>query len=273
MNASKGRVFYYHADASPIGGRFTLPIEQVVPSHGSSSLGQAGGYAASSVSSYRLGSLVSFKHAYSEIRGEKDRTSGSWTTRVTSIVEGLNVLDTVMADHVVATLVVEHPSNGGHPRVSFAGSRFENLCIKGVKVTPVLNKSLISPHQEGQFPAMAVADDGNFTSRAIGQIQKVTKAKGAPNWLQERYAWVQSNQTLKQKGCVLCSLVDEVQGAKPGSSFGHVVQVPDFGNIFLSELVTDRHAFRLTMIRMEMGCDNEGDISIGTGDSNGYPIP
>jgi hypothetical protein len=51
------------------------------------------------------------------------------------------------------------------------------------------------------------------------------------------------------------------------------MHVPDFGNIFLGELQTSHHAFRLTMIRLEMGCANHGTMSIGSGDSNGFGMP
>jgi hypothetical protein len=67
--------------------------------------------------------------------------------------------------------------------------------------------------------------------------------------------------------------VDKVRGAKPGSVFGHVLHVPDFGNIFLGELLTSHHVFRLTMMRLEMGCTTHGTTSIGSGDSNGSSAP
>jgi hypothetical protein len=51
------------------------------------------------------------------------------------------------------------------------------------------------------------------------------------------------------------------------------MHVPDFGNIFLGELLTSHHAFRLTMIRLEMGCGVHGTVSGGTGDSNGSGSP
>jgi hypothetical protein len=272
MNASKRRVFYYHADAAPIGGHFTKPNETIIHSHGSSSLAQAGGHVTSRVSGFKLDKLVSFDHAYSEIHGTVSKT-GSWTTHVTSVVEGLNVLDMVKADRVIAVLAVEHPSSGGHAKASVVDSKFENLSIDGVKINPVLGKSVIPPHKKGKFPDGAITDDETFLARAISQSQKVTNAQGAPDWLIARYGWVQSKRARKQKGCVQCSLVNKIQGAKPGSSFGHVMHVPDFGNIFLSELVASHHTFRLTMIRIEMGCDNEGTVSIGSGDSNGLPMP
>ncbi len=273
MDASKNRVFYYHADASPIGGHFTKPKETIVHSHGSSSLAQAGGHVSSSAEKFEHpDKLVSFKKAYSEIHGMVSET-GSWTTVVTSVVEGLNVLDMVKADRVIASLTVEHPGKGGHPKASVIGSEFKNLTIDGVQVNPVLGKNVIPSHKKGKFPDRAIIEDDTFLARALRQGRKVTDAKGTPDWIQARYGWVQSKGARKRKGYVQCSLVDKLQGAKPGSSFGHVMHVPDFGNIFLGELLTSHHAFRLTMIRLEMGCANEGTMSIGTSDSNGSTAP
>lgn len=272
MEASRQRVFYYHADAAPFGGHFTHPIEQIVPSHGSSSLAQAGGHASSRVKAVRLDGLVSCEEAYSEIYGTVNKTTGSWTTLVTSVVEGLNVVETVTADRVVAILAVEHPLVGYVPKVSVVGSQFENLRIAGVKVNPVLTGSpAVLP--KGEFPAKSLVEDGDFVARAAAQSQKMAGAAGAPRWLSERYGWIQSEEARRQKGYVQCSLVDEVQGTKPGSSFGHVVQVPGFGNVFLGELLTDQHTFRLTMIRIEMGCPAEGKLSFATANSNGVGMP
>jgi hypothetical protein len=273
MEASQQRVFYYHADAAPFGGHFTHPIEQIVPSHGSSSLAQAGGHASSRAKSVRLDGLVSCEEAYSEIYGTVNQKTGSWTTLVTSVFEGLNVVETVTADKVVAILSVEHPLVGYRPKVSLVGSQFENLRIDGVKVNPVLNGGAVTPLPKGDFPAKALVEDGDFVARAVGQSQKLAGVASAPRWLSERFGWIQSEEARRQKGYVLCSLVDEVQGTKPGSSFGHVVQVPGFGNVFLGELLTDQHTFRLTMIRIEMGCPAEGKVSFATANSNGYPMP
>jgi hypothetical protein len=273
MQASQRRVFYYHADASPFGGHFTRPTKQVAPGHGSTSLPQAGGHASARVSAYRLDTLVSFDQAYSEIFGSENEANDSWSTQVTSTVEGLNIYDTVMADRVVANLSVEHPRDGGHPKVTVVGSQIDNLRINGVKVNPVMTKTLITPHQKGKFPDRTINEDQDFVARAVGQSQKLSQAGGDIAWLKERYGWVQSDEARKRKGYVLCSLVDEVQGAKPEHSAGHVIHVPEFGNVFLSELLTDHHTFRLTMIRVEMGCPVEGTMSVGTSDSNGSTMP
>jgi hypothetical protein len=272
MNASRRRVFYYHADAAPIGGHFTKPEAKILHSHGSSSLAQGGGHIAARASNFKLDKLVSFDEAYSEIHGEVSK-SGTWMTRVTSVVEGLNILDTVKADRMCAVLEVEHPADGRHPKASIVESEFTNFSIDGVTINPVVYKKAIPRHKKGVFPEYSLMDDEDYLARAIEQSKQFTDGADTPDWLRKRYRWVQSKRARKEKGYVQCSLVDKLQGAKPGSSFGHVVVVPDFGNIFLGELAVDHHAFRLTLARVEMGCDNDGTVSIVGGNSNGSTMP
>ncbi len=273
MNASKKRVFYYHSDAAPIGGHFTKPTATVMQSYGASSLAPAGGQVSSRVSNFRMeNNMVSFDEAYSDIQGAETK-SGSWATQVTSVVEGLNVLDMVKANRVIASLTIEHPRDGHYAKASVTGTTFENLSIDGVSIDPTLGKKVLTPYRKGAFPEMSITEDDQYVARAIEQSRRLTEDEHAPDWLKMRFRWVQSKRARRQKGFIACSLVDKLRGAKAGSSFGHVVVVPDFGNIFLGEMLAGHNMFRLTMIRIEMGCDNEGTVSVGTGDSNGSTLP
>jgi hypothetical protein len=152
-------------------------------------------------------------------------------------------------------------------------SRFENLSIAGTSINPVLGKKVLTSYKKGAFPDRAIVEDDDYLERAIEQSRKLTEAGDTPDWLKNRMRWVQSKKARKEKRYVQCSLVDKLQGAKSGSFFGHVIQVPDFGNIFLSELLAGHNSYRLTMIRIEMGCDNGGTVSVATGDSNGSGSP
>jgi len=99
------------------------------------------------------------------------------------------------------------------------------------------------------------------------------EAEEHPDWLRTRYSWVNSEEERKKRGYVPCSLVEQTEGAKHGNSYGHVIHVPDFGNIFLGELIVSQGLFRLTMIRIEMGCIAEGNLSFGSAISNGSTMP
>jgi hypothetical protein len=272
MEASKSRVYYYHADASPFGGHITHPIEKLITAQAPTSLAQAGGHAASQVGPFKLDDIATGQSAYSEIFGSVNKTNGAWTTLVTSVVEGLNVMEVVTADRVVSRLSVEHPLVGDNPRVSFMGSQFENLRIAGAEVEPVLNLGLLAT-PGNQFPSVPFVEDKAFLDKAIDQSKTMLGTKGAPDWLASRYGWVNSEEARKKKGYVQCSLVEQVERVKHATSFGHVVNVPGFGNVFLGELIVAQGVFRLTLIRIEMGCAGDGNMSIGTSNSNGSTMP
>lgn len=87
---------------------------------------------------------------------------------------------------------------------------------------------------------------------------------------------------------VTCSLVEHVEikdisvkngngemvhVPPPGPSFGHVIHVPDFGNIFLAELTVNHNSYHLTMIRLELGCLADGSMGLVSCNVNGKGHP
>jgi hypothetical protein len=275
MNASTKRTFHYHADASPLGGHITHPFENVIHTQASTSLAQAGGHAESRIDSYRLDNTVTVTSgpAYSHTTGVVNKTTGAWTTLVTSVVENLNVLEVVTADRIVSKLHVEYPQQGDHPRISIIGSKFVNLRVNGESINPILDIDLLKSESKGEFPDKHLMEEKVFNNKVSSQYKKITETKGAPEWLAWRNASMKSPESRKKKGFVLCSLVEELQGAKPGTSFGHVLHVPGFGNIFFGELVVAPNSYRLTMMRIEMGCLAEGTISAASAFTNGSTSP
>ena len=299
MNASEKRVMYYHASASPISGFITHPFEHVLQSNSSVTLGQAGGHAMARVNSFRVDELMRSGAAYSQTTGSVDKLTGNWTTLVTAVVENLNVLEVVTADRIVSRIALEHNCDEGkyYPKVTFVGTQFENLRINGYTVDPVLDLNLVSgPHrntasrsdEEGdmlsaeaapqhvEFPDVPWPDEQGFVQRAVAQSNPIVNTKGrgeAPAWLRRRYEWMQDPQARAQKGYIACSLVTAVRGAGPDPVYGHVIAVEGFGNVFLGELLVDQASFKLTMLRMEMGCLATGTVSCGTTHGNGSPMP
>jgi hypothetical protein len=87
-----------------------------------------------------------------------------------------------------------------------------------------------------------------------------------------------------KSGGITCSLVENVeikdisvkaadgksiQIPPPARSCGHVIHIPDFGTIFLAELTANHNSFNLTMIRLELGCIADGNVSLATANVNG----
>jgi hypothetical protein len=60
-----------------------------------------------------------------------------------------------------------------------------------------------------------------------------------------------------------------IQIPPPAKSFGHLIHVPDFGNVFLAELTVNHNSYNLTMIRLELGCLAAGSAKIASCNVNG----
>ena len=273
MNASTNRTFHYHADAAPLGGHLTHPFEKVIHTQASTSLAQAGGHAESQIDSFKLDDTISSGRAHSHTTGVVNKTTGAWTTLVSSVVENLNVLEVVTADRIVSKLHVEYPQEGDHPKISIIGSKFVNLRVNGESINPVLDLDLLKSESKSEFPDKHLMEEKVFNNKVSSHYKKITETKGAPEWLAWRHASMKSPESRKKKGFVLCSVVGELQGAKSGTTFGHVMHVPGFGNIFFGELVVGPNSYRLTMMRIEMGCIAEGNISAASSFSNGSGVP
>jgi len=78
---------------------------------------------------------------------------------------------------------------------------------------------------------------------------------------------------VKERGMILCSLIQKIQGDCPWVPFGHVIVIPEFGKVILGELLVDHNSFRLTMIRLELGCPTEASVGACNTGINGSSYP
>ena len=93
-----------------------------------------------------------------------------------------------------------------------------------------------------------------------------------------RFALRSPQSDLEEKGSALCNLVKGIEALERGNDSsvkrcGHALHIPDFGNIFLGEMLVSRNSAQLTMLRAEMGCMAEGTVSLGSAFSNGQTMP
>ena len=276
-----GRTHYYNADATIISGTLQLPLVQDCRSQARTSLPESGGYLSQHANSYQLESVVSYRSAYTQVAGNRSTKPGQgWTTLTTSVVEGLNVMDVVTADRVVGQFFTNHPLEGYVPSVNFLGTRFENLRIAGHPVGLDLNLNFL-----GAKPAKdaSYAHDPGVAERVANQYKHLLSHNDLPADLRERYNRLSSN--LRGAETVECSLVNQVAGSYPGRSFGHIIDIPDFGKVVLCKLkvttepveggaaTATKTTINLTMIGLELGCVADGNLDISGGGSNGGTLP
>jgi hypothetical protein len=263
------RTHHYHAQASILHGELERPLTQAIKPQASVTIPESGGYLSERAPNFRVEGVLSFASGYTHVAGHRSQKPGhGWVTLATSVVEGLNVMEVLTADRVVAQISTEHPLEGYVPTVTFLGSRFENLKIAGELIEPLMNPDICDqkPSKQERF----LVEDKDFLSRVAEQRGNITKAKGVPQWAAERYHW--KPESVKSRAHVECSIVTGLKKPYPGS-FGHVIDVPHFGRIFLGGLRVDHLSFHLTMIRIEMGCIGHGTSVMASAYSNGRTAP
>jgi len=222
----------YDADAFAFSANFQAPIPQVIEKQAFVELPERGGYSYLPAAPYRLNGIVSHGGGYAQVAGHANSNGGA-ITLATAVVVGLNILDVVTADRIVAQITTEHAPNNYVPSVSFLGTRFENLRIAGqqIEIEPYLDILGAKPNNDESY-----LNDGGVLSRIAQQYSKIRSMVGLPKWASDQFNWDPAATDRQQ---VKCSLVKSVSGA-PGKSFGHVIELPFFGKIFLAELTVTR---------------------------------
>jgi hypothetical protein len=217
--------------------------------------------------------------------------------------------DVLTADRLVAQISTEHPlTYPGHvPKVTFLGTRFENLRVAGYPVQVELNLGFCGDRPEGDRPYL---EDSGFLDRVQGQVKSVAGAKGLPEDLEKQYdakiAYINelkqranggSNGGRKGDSKLQCSLVKSIAPIPiPGVKvFGNMIFIPDFGTVSLAEVELGIEAvedgfphdsgngsssepggasyFTLHMLNMRLGCPIVGTAQAGTVKTNGTTQP
>jgi hypothetical protein len=281
MSEEIERTHHYHAAATVISGHLELPLVQEIRPQAHVSLPEHGGYLSERACKYRLEEVISFESAYTQVAGNKDTKPGhGWATLTTVAIEGLNVLEVVTADRVVGQIITEYPLVGYVPSISFLGTHFDNLRIAGHPVNLDVDNNILGakPDDDGAYTS-----DSGLIARAGSQYGRILESNSLPDDLRERYNRLSS--TLGSAEAVECSLVNRASGTYPGFSFGHIIQVPDFGKIILARLKVSHSDYNtltgapritnihLTMVDLELGCVAKGNVPIGSGSSNGGSNP
>ena len=240
---------------------------------------------------------------------DSDKHDKASVTLATSVVEDLNVLNVVTADRVVAQISTTHIPGEYSPHVTFLGTHFENLRIARHKAEPYMKLDLAGARAEGKdaMPVDkgtdlmgAIEAQYKRLKASLGSLAEKEREKmrlrNADALLATKYYGFDLNygdikkqaSNAKEKDSnwdgITCSLVEHIEikdisakGADgksiqippPARTFGHVIHIPDFGNVFLAELTVNHNSYNLTMIRLELGCLAAGSAGVGNCNVNG----
>jgi hypothetical protein len=266
--------FHFRGHAIGAGGRLLEPYFENIEVQASSALPEIGGYGTARSTAFRHRDILHFDLAHSEVTGgraaEEEKTP--YRTTVRSIVEHLNILDTVVAKRVVANLAGTHDGDhDGEPSIKFEGTRFEDLTIDGAAVEVDLAVDLLDRHHTHEGVRNAYRTDKKFRSffdeaTLKGKLPKVPER--VRQWF---YKSDKDDAEMPHtNGVTTLSLVRRLKVASGKlKCWGNVIYVPDFGTIHLAELQLSRQARRLTMIRVNLGSRVHGGVMIASIEGGG----
>jgi hypothetical protein len=282
MPSAANRRHNYHAEAKILEGNLTLPLVQTVyPVGHTLHVGEAPGYKAIHSRDYRVEGVVSIASSYCHVAGNPNtKPEGGWSTLSTTVIEGLNLLEVITADRVVGQIITEHPAEGYVPKISFLGTRFENLRIAGRPLELDLDLEVLGakPKNDGAY-----TKDSSVVSRVSSQYKRILGHKQVNDDVGERFK--QLSAKLGKGDELECSLIKQVGGSFPGLSFGHVIHIPMVGTVTLAKLSLvheDPHAktgspkkttVRLTMLECKFGCAIDGALDVAGPGNNGGTVP
>src|SRR5258706_1157331 len=247
----------YHAEAVGATGYLTLPVQETMEIQASVGLPISGGHGMTTVGPFRYRNVFSFNRAEASVVGsfsDKDSAHGSASM---AIIEGLNILDVVTCDRIVARITSKHPDQSD-PAIIPMGSLFENLRIAGYPITPDLSIDTFTTLENWKQLNDAYANDQ--TVRAQLNKQSLYNPGG--------------NQLPTSKGIYGCTLVRDFGPLPSGLTVkDNGIYVPHFGTGYLGEIFVSHYSRRLLMLHVELGCSTEGDFGSGGGGGNGTPYP
>jgi len=270
----------FHAEALALEGHIKLPIRQPIERQAHAKIRETGGYESQQGKSFRVEGILSYTSAHTQVSGHEEEKHGRpWVTLSTAVVTHLNVLNVVTADRIVAQISTEHPRDSYVPTVTFLGTQFDNLRIAGHPVEVDLDVDL-----GGDCPKdVAYTRHPGFMQRVANRLGIVRGHADVPEEIQERYALDRCESD--QGECTEFSLVKGISGTFPGKAYGHVIDIPHFGKIYLAVVriehcdpdkgndVHKQTQIDLTMLDIQMGCIASGKVQCCSAKTNGTTNP
>jgi hypothetical protein len=236
--------FYFHAVGHAFSAKFCRPIEHSIEAQAATSLPTIGGHANSHVENFRAHHFVSFRQAHTHV-------SGSWqdeetvVTEATTSVEGLNILNFITADRIVARLTSEYRRGKKEAHIIALGSQFENLRIAGYEIKVTFRHDLFLKCPAFEDMRKLLASD-----KKSGKV------------------------TATEDGVALCSLVDKIETDLPGlEKNGHILRIPHFGEVSVGQVFATPGTRILTMLRLHLGSPGAGLATVCEVLSEGQPPP
>ena len=240
--------FHFHGHGHALSGEFRHPLWAIIPAQASASLSTIGGIAVAHGENFHFQDFVCFKSAHTHISGKRRRgETETLVTHVSTVVKGLNILGMVTAERIVSRLTSIHSPKEPEGHIIAEDSRFEGLKINGEDVKVILRHDLLVKCKTFGDLAKGIAGD-----KKSGKIVSLDE----------------------DRKVAICSLVEKIETRLKGvDPKQHLIEVKNFGKIFLAEVFAYPGTRTLTMLRLELGSPHVADLTVAETGGNGQPGP
>jgi hypothetical protein len=275
--------FLFRGNASALSGLFYRPKTVIVDMPGASSLGVSGGRSQAQIEGRSFGDVIRFGSAMTFAEGLfDDEKLASAVSDHKGELHTLNSTTNVMAEirelavgrkplfnakRIRGALASSSPRGSGEPSIAPGRSSvIQGVDIGGFGLDIALNTSLFQKY-DTRSKVAAAADDPKVVAKFGQHFVLDATIKG-----QSRRSGL-----IVRNGLIYTTIVERISWIGkpfPGAKIdGHVVTVPDFGQIFFGELLVGGSERRLTMVRFDMGSPDGGWADGGGLDTNGSYYP
>lgn len=279
--------FIFRGNAVALAGHIRRPRDLVIPSQASSCLPATGGYAEGRSGPQNFHDIISFESAVTKASGDfiNPARAAKFTlgnhgqntlparTSVTVEVRGLRVVNqgpnskrTLTCGLVSAELHSEARRRGGQPLIT-AKVALEGLELDGHGLIVEFNDKLFSRYSTKAKLCEAYESDNAFHRK-----------HGAWFFHPPGTAPRRGRRRMPETcGMIQASIVSSIHWAgdpHPEASIeGHSIVFPNFGSIYLGELMIGECERHLSMIRLQFGSPDGGDATVGSTDTDGQSWP
>jgi hypothetical protein len=262
----------FRGHSAGVSAHIRRPEKQLLPVQGCSALPVTGGSHESKVEAKQHNKYVSHGPIATSAYGDYvDAGDGVATTlgtvafdavptetRVTAIVQDLSILGRVHVGLAAMGLISRSADGTGQPVIRPDGCRLDDVRIDDSRLKITLAEDfyrecdtldkLAEKHAAGLEP--------HHAAMFLPADSKAAKVTGFP----------------VANGTVRSTIVQKIEwdGAphRTAEIHGHVVVVPDFGNIYFGEMFIAAHSRRLTMVRFQLGSPDGGEVVAVDGETN-----
>ena len=281
--------YVFHGSATGVAARIRRPVDLTLPVQAASSLPVNGGICENKVGPMSFGprtppstpatrGLTSMATEYLTFDSASTRVTGDYMdteqavamtrgevacnrvpalTHVSAEVVNLTVIGRVKVN--LATLGLQsQTSSDTQPSIRCDGCRLEGITVDGYPLEIVLDPAFFS------------------TNDTMAKLATAAAAGANPHFFTDA-GTAASYGFFNTTGLVKCTLVTSMKWAAdphPDAVIdGNTIAIPNFGTVYFAEMFVGTASRRLTMVRFQLGSDDGGDASAGSGDTNGSSWP